>query len=219
MAESGIVYVVDDDVSMCELIESILVRAGLKVRCFTSTGAFIGINVPAECGQTPCCLLLDLMLPGQSGLEFLEAQFGGQAPCPVIIITARASVDNAVRSMKLGAVDFLEKPFTPEALTAIVQETLKKHAATGAQALQRHAVRERIAGLSPRERELLEAIVRGNSTKMIANRLNISARTVDHHRANLMNKMQAANVADLVRMAVEAEYTRVKSGGADAPGA
>jgi two-component system response regulator FixJ len=112
--------------------------------------------------------------------------------------------------MKLGAVDFIEKPFSPDSLTALVVETLKKHESSRTQCVDRDAVRRRLSILSPREAELLESIVLGRSTKMIADTLGISARTVDHHRANLMDKMQATNVADLVRMAVEADYKTVK---------
>ena len=119
--------------------------------------------------------------------------------------------------MKLGTVDFLQKPFTPEALTkrgAPNPPELCRHRGT----VHRHTIREKIAGLSPRERELLDAIVGGNSTKMVADRLQISVRTVDHHRASLMDKMQACNVADLVRMAVEADYPKVTSGGGPSAG-
>jgi len=209
MGTPGVVYVIDDDDSMCDLIQATLTRAGLKVRCFASAEAFSSVNILEDCGDNPCCILLDVVMPGLSGLEFLEKRFGGDAPCPVVMITARASVDTAVKSMKLGAVDFLEKPFSPEALTSLVLQTLK-NCPSGAALAERQGLRNRIALLSPRERELLDAIVRGNSTKMIANRLNISARTVDHHRANLMDKMRAANVADLVRMAVQSDYAKVK---------
>jgi two-component system, LuxR family, response regulator FixJ len=211
MDVTGVIFVIDDDVSMCELIEATLRRAGQQVRTFPSIEAFSeGVNLLEESAKMPCCLLLDLVMPGQSGLEFLEEHYGkGGAPCPVIIITARGSVRDAVKSMKLGAIDFLEKPFATEALTALVLETLKHSQSQGLDAQARQLVRGRIASLSPRERELLGAIVQGNSTKMIANRLEISARTVDHHRANLMEKMQATNVADLVRMAMQADYAQV----------
>jgi two-component system response regulator FixJ len=219
MAENGMVFVVDDDVSMCELIEAALVRAGLKVRTFSSAEAFADANPCAECRSLPCCLLLDLVMPGQSGLEFLESRLGSLA-CPVIIITARGSVQDAVKSMKLGAVDFLEKPFATEALTKLVLETLKNCERKVLLGQEREEVRGRIAILSPRERELLDAIVLGSSTKMVADRLGISPRTVDHHRANLMEKMRAINVADLVRMAVQADYKNVKRvrGGDTDPG-
>ncbi len=152
-------------------------------------------------------------MPGTSGLQLLEklkqqtvAAPAFRPPCPVIVVTGRGSVQMAVRSMKLGAVDFLEKPFEIEALVKLVRETLEKHQKLLVQARECEVVRDRIAILSARERELLDSIVQGKSTKMIADALKISARTVDHHRANLMEKMKAENVADLVRMAMEADY-------------
>jgi len=209
MADTGTVFVVDDDPSMCELIEAALRRAGLQVRTFPSAEAFAAANPCAECRTSACCLLLDLVMPGQSGLEFLESRLGS-LPCPVIIITARGSVQDAVKSMKLGAVDFLEKPFSTEDLTKLVLDTLQSRQCAVLVGQEREEVRGRIAILSPRERELLDAIVQGNSTKIVADRLGISPRTVDHHRANLMEKMRAINVADLVRMAVQADYKNVK---------
>ena len=146
--------------------------------------------------SSPCCLLLDLVLPGQSGLEFLEKHFC-RLPGPVIMITAHGSIQNAVQAMKLGAVDFLAKPFSTEALKEMVLETLKGHKDTGLM------VRRRIAMLTSRQRELLDAIVRGDSNKVVADRLGISLRTVDKHRAHLMNRMRAINVADLVRMVIQ----------------
>jgi two-component system, LuxR family, response regulator FixJ len=209
MAANDIVFVVDDDASMCELIALTLQRAGLEVRTFLSAEAFAKANILEECKSGNCCLLLDLIMPGLSGLEYLE-KHRADLPCPVIMITARGSIQDAVKSMKLGAVDFLEKPFSAEALTRVVLETLKNRRDAAAMVVERADVRTRIASLSPRERELLDAIVMGSSTKMIADRLGISPRTVDHHRANLMEKMRAANVADLVRMAMHADYKSVK---------
>jgi two-component system response regulator FixJ len=212
MNDLGLVLVVDDDESISQLIEATLRSEQLSVKAFPSAEAFSGTNVRAEAGDRPVCLLLDLVMPGQSGLDILEKQFAGKAPCPVIVMTARGTVGTAVKSMKLGAVDFLEKPFTPEALKTAVREALSKDASTREQVSEAESIRARLANLSPRERELLDAIVQGNSTKMIADALGISARTVDHHRANLMAKMHATNVADLVRMAVRADYRGVQNG-------
>ncbi len=211
MNPSGTVYVVDDDPSMCEFIEAALRPAGLDVRSFPSAEALAAVNMCADAGHQPCCLLLDIQMPGISGLDFLEQRYPGGAPCPVVIISAKGSIKTAVKSMKLGAVDFLEKPFSLEELRKLVLETLTRHQCTCDRMQVRESIRTRLAALSPRERELLEAIVQGKSTKMIADTLHISARTVDHHRANLMAKMHAINVADLVRMAVEFDYRTVES--------
>jgi FixJ family two-component response regulator len=211
MSEIGVVYVVDDDPSIRDLVQVALQRAQLRVKTFSSAEAFAASNFQAEvAGPIPCCVLLDLVMPGRSGLEFLERSAEEGPCCPMIIMTAKGSIESAVKSMKLGAVDFIEKPFATEALTALVLETLKNQRESVAQWHAREDVRRRLASLSPREAELLEAIVLGHSTKMIADALGISARTVDHHRANLMDKMLATNVADLVRMAVQADYKSVK---------
>ena len=207
MPVTGTVYVVDDDPSICALIESTLRTASLDTKCFSSVEAFLPAVANLAAEQGPCCLLLDLVMPGQSGLDFLEKQ-SREIFCPVIMMTGRGTVDNAVRSMKLGASDFLEKPFVPDDLLKRVQDALALSARNREKETQRVAVHSRLARLSPRERELLDAIIAGNSTKMVADRLGISARTVDHHRASLMEKMQATNVADLVRMSVEAEYKK-----------
>ena len=198
MAATGMVYVVDDDASLCELIVSALRPAGLKVWTFPSATAFKEANVFKVFLPSPCCLLLDLVLRGQSGLEFLEKHFRSM-PCPVIMISAHGSVQDAVKAMKLGAVGFLEKPFSTEALKRVVFETLKNPEEAV------FTVRRRIATLTPRERELLDAIVQGSPNKKTAQRLGLSRRTVDHHRENLMKKMCVANAADLVRTAIQAE--------------
>jgi two-component system response regulator FixJ len=204
MIESGTVYVVDDDAAMRDLIEVTLKHAGLASRAHPSIDSFLQDIQGRDDHEAPACLLLDLVLPGISGLDFLEQRFRAGLPWPVIIITAKGSVRAAVRSLKMGAVDFLEKPFSPEELKTAVLEALQRHQQQLVQVREREELRNRLARLSRRERELLTAIVQGQSTKMIAETLGISARTVDHHRANLMDKMRATNVADLVRMAMQA---------------
>jgi FixJ family two-component response regulator len=193
------------------------------VRSFASAEEFAGFSMP----DGVSCILLDLEMPGLSGLEFLEKHFQEKSAgggCPVIIVTAHGSVPAAVKSFKLGAVDFLEKPFERPVLVKAVNTALAsdrtRREAKGAS----DEVRKRLGTLSPREAELLAAVIEGKSTKMIADELGISARTVDHHRANLMAKMRAANVADLVRMSVEAGFAAKPGGpnggaaGATSPG-
>jgi two-component system response regulator FixJ len=214
MTDQGIVYVVDDDPSLRDFIEHSLQRNGFFVKSYASAEALAADAQVPPAGQQPHCLLLDIRMPGESGVQLLArlregAARAGRVPSPVIIISARASVREAVESMKLGAVDVLEKPFATDALVALVRETIDRHREALAVVAERESVRQRLARLSPRERELLDSIVQGRSTKMIADSLGISARTVDHHRANLMEKMKAENVADLVRMAMQADYRTV----------
>ncbi len=203
MPEPDLVYIVDDDALIRSLIELTVRSAGLEPRSFASAEEFLA----AAQTPRPSCLLLDLELPGTSGLELLERHFRGQSPFPVIIITGKGSVQSAVTSMKLGAVDFLEKPFERAVLLKLVQAALANDRQRRESLGAIEDVRRRVASLSPREKELLAAIIEGKSTKMMADEFAISARTVDHHRANLMEKMHAANVADLVRMALESGFT------------
>jgi len=198
----GIVYLIDDDPSIRSLIEATLRAEGLEVRSFASAEDFAAHTMP----DAVSCLLLDLEMPGLSGLEFLEKHFQGKVRCPVIIVTGHGSVPAAVKSLKMGALDFLEKPFERPVLVKAVNAALEADRARRAAMAANEEVQQRLKILSPRESELLAAVIEGKSTKMIADELGISARTVDHHRANLMSKMRAANVADLVRMAVEAGF-------------
>jgi two-component system response regulator FixJ len=208
MESQPIVYIVDDDPSIRNLVEALVRGAGLDVKCFANADEFAGFTLT----DRPSCILLDLEMPGRSGLEMLDHRFPGALPCPVIIMTAHASVPLAVKSLKRGVVDFLEKPFEHQALLRLVQAAIASDRTRRANSGTMEELRKRLATLSPRERELLGAVIDGKSTKMIADELQISARTVDHHRANLMEKMQAANVADLVRMALKADFNPKASG-------
>jgi FixJ family two-component response regulator len=209
MTDNPAVYIVDDDASVRALIAATVRAAGIEPVTFESADQFAAFTLP----DRPACILLDLEMPGRSGLDLLERHFnGGGMPCPVIIVTAHASVQAAVKSMKLGAVDFLEKPFERQTLLTLVQGAIEKDRQRRAAAGAVSEITRRLGTLSPRERELLGAVIDGKSTKMIADELGISARTVDHHRANLMEKMAAANVADLVRMAVAANFKTPRTG-------
>ncbi len=217
MNPTNTAYVIDDDPSMRSLMEATLKAEGIEVRSFASAEEFAAFSMP----DGVSCILLDLEMPGLSGLEFLEKHFHGTSGgggCPVLVVTAHGSVPAAVKSFKLGAVDFLEKPFERPVLVKAVNAALAADKARRDAKGASDEVRKRLGTLSPRESELLAAVIEGKSTKMIADELGISARTVDHHRANLMAKMRAANVADLVRMAVEAGFV-AKPGGTAGLGA
>ena len=202
MSERIVVYIVDDDPSIQNLIQVTLRTAGVDSRCFSSAEEYFEYSQPVR----PRCLLVDLELPGASGLELLERHFILKSACPVVIVTGKGSVQKAVTSMKLGAVDFLEKPFDRETLVKVVLAAVATERRRRDGEAAHQETQQRLGTLSPRERELLGAVMAGKSTKMIADELGISARTVDHHRANLMLKMGASNVADLVRRAVAAGF-------------
>lgn len=203
-------FVIDDDPAMRELIAAYVRAAGMEATTFENAQQFLEFQLP----NRPCCILLDLEMPGLSGLELLESHFknprGPGGTCPVIMVTAHANVQAAVKSMKLGAVDFLEKPIDRTTLLKLVFAALDIDRTRRAKVTASEDVRKRLESLSPRERELLAAVVAGKSTKMIADELGISSRTADHHRANLMEKMNATNVADLVRMALEGGFSAPK---------
>ncbi len=214
MAETGIVFAIDSDAVTCDLIRSTFANTGLAVRTCPSVDNFAGVNL-SEGTSLPHCLLLDVDAGGGDGgwAMFLEKRVAEDPLGPVILMASKGTVRMAVTALKLGALDLLEKPVSSEQLREVVDEALKRSAALISSRQHQSAVRQRLSVLSPREREMLDAIVQGKSTKMVADLLQISARTVDHHRANLMDKMGAKNVADLVRMAVEADYRSVEATG------
>ena len=141
-------------------------------------------------------------MPGMTGLELLKRLHEGGFKLPVIVITGHADVPLAVEAMKLGAVDFLEKPFDEDSLLAAVRSALDRHSNEDNRDARRAEVRERLASLSARERQVLDGLVAGNPNKTIAFDLGISPRTVEIYRANVMTKMQAGSLSDLVRMAM-----------------
>ena len=178
MNPTNTAYVIDDDPSMRSLMEATLKAEGIDVRSFASAEEFAGFSMP----DGVSCILLDLEMPGLSGLEFLEKHFQGKSgggACPVIVVTAHGSVPAAVKSFKLGAVDFLEKPFERPVLVKAVNAALASDKARRDSKGASDEVRKRLGSLSPRESELLAAVIEGKSTKMIADELGISARTVN----------------------------------------
>jgi two-component system response regulator FixJ len=200
MVKEPTVFVVDDDQavrdSLCWLIEA----AGLNVKAFNSAQEFLAVYDPQWAG----CLVLDVRLPGMSGLELQRELVQRQITLPIIIITGHGDVSTAVRAMKAGAVDFIEKPFSDELLIQRVRDALEKDAQNRQVTADRNNIQQRIALLTPREKQVLELVVQGKLNKQIAADLHLSQKTVEAHRANLMSKMQATNVADLVKQAMGA---------------
>ena len=151
MNDAGMVYIVDDDASIRALVEAIVRGAGLESRSFSCAEELEGVKIGE--GTAGSCILLDLEMPGTSGLEFLEKRFAGELPCSVIILTGHGSVERAVKSMKLGAVDFLQKPFDHKELLRRVTEAVERDRVRRAAEGMRAEVKKRLANLSPREKE------------------------------------------------------------------
>jgi FixJ family two-component response regulator len=191
------VFVVDDDEGVRRSLQLVLASVSLRARTFASAEEFErGYAGEEELG----CVILDLRMPGMSGLELLARLRSRGAEVPVIILTGEGEVQTVVRSMKLGATDYLEKPADPAALVARVREALCMAGARRQGQAARGAARLRLARLTARERELLDLVVNGFSNKQIAAKLGLSIKTVANHRAHLIAKMEAVNTADLVRV-------------------
>lgn len=199
-AESGdnsIVYIVDDDPSMREAVKSLLSSVGLSVQTFETPQEFLGARRP----DRPSCLVLDVRLPGLSGLDLQRAVAGVMPPVQIVFITAHADIPMSVQAMKAGAVEFLTKPFRDQQLIDAVQQAIARDRATRQELAERTALRQRFESLSPREHEVMTRVVTGLLNKQIAAELGTSEATVKAHRAQLMHKMEAESLAHLVRMA------------------
>ncbi|WP_423141802.1 response regulator FixJ [Parablastomonas sp. CN1-191] len=193
---TAIVYVIDDDESARQSLEFLLDVAGIRVRSFGSADAFLAASPPLD----GACIVTDVRMPGTGGIELAEALKARAEAVPVIVVTGHADVPLAIQAMKAGVTDFIEKPFDDEAMLRAIRGALARRADGDAAAAERRQVAERIAALSGRERDVMEGLVAGKANKAIAFDLDISARTVEVYRANLMIKMQARTLSDLVRM-------------------
>jgi FixJ family two-component response regulator len=198
--KASVVYVVDDDPSVRESLRRLLGSVGLDVRTFESAQSFL--DTPED--DVTACLVLDLRLPGLSGLD-LQARLAGRsaAPIPIVFLSAYADVPTSVRAMKAGAMEFLTKPYRPKDLTDAVTQALERHRAVRAQQRELADLRRRYETLTMREREVMAGVVAGLRTKDIANEFGTREDTVKEQRAQVMTKMAAESIADLVRMATE----------------
>ena len=195
----GTVFIVDDDADIRDSLGLLLGAAGFKTRTFSSAEAFLADA--AEGG----CLVADVRMPGMSGLELLEEIARRQMRLPVIIMTGHADIPLAVRAMKAGAVDFLEKPFSCAVLEESVRRALELDSRTQPQKDQTRDAKRLLTHLSSRERTVLDRLVQGHPNRSVAHELGISSRTVEIHRAHIMLKMDASSLADLVRTVLAAQ--------------
>ena len=195
------VFVVDDDEAVCDSLSLLMKSVGLAVETFSSAQSFLEAYDPDRAG----CLILDIRLPGMSGVELHENLNKQHAILPVIIITGHGDVPMAVQSMQRGAVDFISKPFRDQDLLDRVNQALELDAQNRLDLKQQQTILEKLASLTPRERQVLDLIVAGNANKVIAYELDVSQRTVEIHRARVMEKMEARSVAHLVRMVVQTQ--------------
>jgi FixJ family two-component response regulator len=203
MGSDGVVYIVDDEEAVRRSIARLVRSAGLRAETFSSAQAFLAQKV----GDEPACIVLDVRLPDQSGLDLQAAMGPTQRSMPIIFITGRGNVPMSVRAMKEGALDFLEKPFDSEALLESIQRALAKSREGRGVATERMAIERRLATLSPRERQVLALVVKGLLNKQIAGALGAAEKTIKIHRGRVMSKMDAASVAELVRMTYTVGFT------------
>jgi two-component system response regulator FixJ len=199
MSPTGrLVLIVDDDDAVRDSLELLLESAGHSVQAFEAAPDAL----EACRARLPACIVTDVRMPEMDGLEFQEKLSAAGIHVPVIVMTGHADVPLAVRAMKAGAVDFIEKPFSDEAILASIESALKRKPK-----ISDPAMVERLESLTPREREVLELLVIGHPNKVIAHRLDISPRTVEIHRAHVMEKMKARSLPELVRTAMQAGVT------------
>lgn len=198
-----VVHVVDDDAAIRDSLSFLLDSVGLTPKTYESGLALLERAQELEQG----CIVTDIRMPGMSGLELVLKLKERRIPHPVIVLTGHGDVALAVEAMKAGVVDFIEKPFDDEVLLRAVGMALAREESDSARLLERAEMEARVAQLSQREREVFEAIVAGESNKSAAQKLGISPRTVEIYRANVMDKMGAATLSELVRMALRREQS------------
>jgi FixJ family two-component response regulator len=196
VAVDGLVYVVDDDADIRDSLRWLLESVGLDVRCFADGRAFLAAHDPMR----PGCLITDVRMQMQSGLTLLDELSGHGVRLPVIVITGHADVPTAVRAMKSGAVDFMEKPFNEQDMLDRIMQSLAADADRIRTEAARTKVDQRRASLTGREAEVLALVMEGLSSRSIGGTLGIAVKTVDVHRARIMRKMGASNLAELLKI-------------------
>jgi two-component system, LuxR family, response regulator FixJ len=198
------IYVIDDDQAMRDSLDFLLGSAGFRVRVFDSAQVFLDELAKLE----PGCVVTDVRMPGIDGMELLRRVNSGARKLPVIVMTGHGDVPLAVEAMKLGALDFLEKPFEDERLIGMIETALSEQANGSTNDAASADMAARVASLTQRERQVMQGLVTGQSNKTIAREYDISPRTVEVYRANVMTKMQAGNLSELVRFAIRAGFVK-----------
>ncbi len=198
MQPEPLICVIDDDEAVRQSLEFLLRTAGIQVRTFDSAAAFL----KSLGDEKASCIITDVRMPEMSGIDLLRRLNEMKADIPVIVITGHGDIALAVDAMKMGALDFLEKPFDDELLLSAVRSALNREKEAAKHNAEINEIRDKLAALSNRERQVLEGLVGGKANKVIAFNLGISPRTVEIYRANLMTKMAANSLSDLVRMAM-----------------
>jgi FixJ family two-component response regulator len=192
-----VVFVVDDDASMRKALANLVESVGLRVEAFASAPEFLAVKLP----EVPCCLVLDVRLPGLSGLDFQAKLASAKITIPIIFITAHGDIPMSVQAMKAGAVEFLPKPFRDQSLLDAVQVALERDQARHEGEKTRSDLRMKFETLTPREQEVMACVTGGLMNKQIAAEIGITENTVKAHRGSVTKKMGAKSLAELVRMA------------------
>ena len=200
MASKGKVYVIDDDAAMRDSLNFLLDAADFDVTLFETATKFLDILPDLKFG----CVVSDVRMPGLDGIELLKRMKTLNSLFPIVIMTGHGDIPLAVEAMKLGAVEFLEKPFEDDRLIGVIEAAIRQGEPTAKNEAVAHDIASRIATLSPRERQVMDGLIAGLSNKLIARDYNISPRTIEVYRANVMTKMQANGLSELVRLAMRA---------------
>ncbi len=197
--QDATIHIIDDDPSMLEYLSTLVKTINYKSKTYNNASDFLNTYTDDGLG----CLVLDMRLPGISGLELQQQLAGNNIDLPVIMISGFGDVSTAVKAMKAGVLDFLEKPFKGQELLDLIHNAVKKHKVDRKKNSNQNKTLKRINSLTKREKEVMELVVSGMINKDIAKQLEISIKTVEVHRANVMDKMAVTSVTDLVRMSLE----------------